>query len=71
MMKKLLFALFALLLLTGCRQGSNEADSKPPVKQMETAMDSIEKEDSIKAFFERMRRWEVLHGGMSCKESEK
>ena len=70
-MKKLLFALFALLLLTGCRQGSSEADSKPLVKQAETTMDSIEREDSIKAFFERMRRWEVLHGGMSCKESEK
>ena len=70
-MKKLIFGMLALLLLAGCRQGSSEADSKPPVKQAETAMDSIEREDSIKAFFERMRRWEVLYGGMSCKESEK
>lgn len=63
--------MLALLLLTGCQQGSSKADSKPPVKQPEALVDSIEKEDSMKAFFERMRRWEVLHGGMSRTESDK
>ena len=50
--------MLALLLLSGCQQGSSKADS--------TA-----REDSMKAFFERMRRWEVLHGGMSRTESDK
>ena len=63
--------MLALLLLSGCHQGSSEAYSKPPVKQPEALVDSIEKEDSMKAFFERMRRWEVLHGGMSRTESDK
>ena len=63
--------MLALLLLTGCHQGSSEAYSKPPVKQAETMVDSTEREDSMKAFFERMRRWEVLHGGISSWTSDK
>lgn len=29
------------------------------------------KKDTIEAFYERMRRWELLHGGMQQKESDK
>ena len=61
----------AVLLLSGCQQGSSKADSKPPDKQLEATVDSTEKEDSMKAFYERMRHWEVLHGGMSHRESDK
>ena len=61
----------AVLLLTGCCQGSSDTNSKPPVKQAETSVDSTEREDSMKAFFERLRRWEVLHGGISSRKGEK
>lgn len=28
-------------------------------------------EDTMEAFYEQMRRWELLHGGMRQKESDK
>ena len=74
-MKKLYFALLALLLL-GCQspKDQNKATSLDcfvPRNDGETAStDSLEK-DSIRKFYERMERWEVLHGGMSKWESDK
>ena len=72
-MKKLYFALLALLLL-GCQSPKDKATSLDcfvPRNDGETAStDSLEK-DSIRKFYERMERWEVLHGGMSRWESDK
>ena len=62
--------MLALLLLSGCRQGGSKADGKPAAKHAETIEDSTEK-DSVKAINEQMRRWHVLHGGMSRWESDK
>lgn len=64
-----------IFLLSGCRQGSREELPLTPSqrgngKQTEVKADSL-KEDSMKAFFERMRRWDALHGGMRQKESDK
>jgi hypothetical protein len=70
MIKKLLFAMLALLLLSGCRQGGSKADGKPAVKHAETTEDSTGN-DSIKAINEQMRHWDVLHGGMRQRESDK
>ena len=74
-MKKLIFALLALLLL-GC-QSSNDQDKAAssdcfvPRNDEETAsMDSLEK-DSIRKFYERMELWNALHGGRSKWESDK
>ena len=39
-------------------------------EQTEVKADSL-KEDSMKAFYERMRRWDALHGGMRQRESDK
>ena len=64
-MKKLLFALLALLLL-GCQSPKDKATSLDcfvPRNDGET--------DSIKEYYERMERWEMLHGGMSKWESDK
>ena len=74
-MKKLYFALLALLLL-GCQSPKNQnkatsLDCFVPRTDGETAStDSLEK-DSIRKFYERMERWKVLHGGMSMWESDK
>ena len=38
--------------------------------QKETVIDTTE-EDTMEAFYERMRRWKALHGGMSRQESDK
>ena len=43
---------------------------KENVEQTEIKPDSL-KEDSMKAFYERMRRWGALHGGMRQRESDK
>ena len=63
-------AALATLPLAGCQQGKHEEKKEPPAEQVSAQADSI-KEDSIKAFYERMRRWDVLHGGMRQRESEK
>ena len=74
-MKKLLFALLTLLLL-GC-QSSKDQDKAtsldcfvPRNDEGTASTDSLEK-DSIRKFYERMERWEMLHGGMSRWESDK
>jgi len=64
----------AALLLAGCQEGSRKEHTLPPQngkgEQTEIKADSL-KEDSMKAFFERMRRWDALHGGMRQRESDK
>ena len=63
-------AAFAALLLAGCQEGKLKADTTPSVEQTESMMDTTKK-DTMEAFYERMMRWRVLHGGMSRWESDK
>lgn len=67
-------AALAALLLTGCQEGHRKELSLPPSngqrEQTEIKADSL-KEDSMKVFYERMRRWDALHGGMRQRESDK
>lgn len=63
-------AALAALPLAGCRQGKHEEKKEPATEQVCVKADSM-KEDTMEAFYERMRRWEVLHGGMRQRESEK
>ena len=60
----------AALLLAGCQQKKHEVGTMPSAEQAKTEVDTT-KEDTIKAFYERMMRWKVLHGGMSRWESDK
>lgn len=65
-------AVITTLLLAGCQEGNKTRDPshKENVEQTEIKADSL-KEDSMKAFYERMRRWDALHGGMRQRESDK
>ncbi|MBR5630443.1 MAG: hypothetical protein IKW82_02250 [Bacteroidales bacterium] len=65
-------AIFVALLLAGCQEGNRKSgpSQKENVEQTEIKADSL-KEDSMKAFYERMRRWDALHGGMRQRESDK
>ena len=63
-------AALAALLLTGCHQKKHEVGTMPSAEQAKAEVDTT-KEDTIKAFYERMMRWRVLHGGMSKWESDK
>ena len=65
-------AALAALLLVGCQEGNRTRNpfQKENVEQTEIKPDSL-KEDSMKAFYERMRRWGALHGGMRQRESDK
>ena len=65
-------ALLAVMavLLAGCQEGKLKADTTPSVEQTESMMDTTKK-DTMEAFYERMRQWRVLHGGMSSWESDK
>ena len=76
-MKKALKALFlpaaaalAALPLAGCQQGKPEEKKEHATEQVCTKADST-KEDTMEAFYERMRRWDALHGGMRHRESDK
>ena len=60
----------AVLLLAECQEGKRKADTTPSVEQTESMMDTTMK-DTMEAFYERMRQWRVLHGGMSSWESDK
>ena len=66
-MKKLYFALLTLLLL-GC-QSSKDQDKATSLDCFVPRND--EGTDSLEEYYERMERWEVLHGGMSKWESDK
>ena len=62
-------AALAALLLAGCQNGSPPTQ-KVQEEHTEAQTDNL-KEDSMKVFYERMRQWRVLHGGMSRWESDK
>lgn len=63
-------AALAALLLAGCQQARQEGKKEPAIEQVIAKADST-KADSMKAFYERMRRWDALHGGMRQRESDK
>ncbi len=63
-------AALAALLLAGCQQARQEGKKEPAIEQVIAKADST-KEDTMEAFFERMRRWDALHGGMRQRESDK
>ena len=58
------------LLLAGCQQNDQKEPAKIPIQSGKELADSLKK-DSVEAFDEQMRRWHVLHGGMSRWESDK
>ena len=60
----------AALLLAGCQQSDQKEPAKIPIQSGKELADSLKK-DSVEAFDEQMRRWRVLHGGMSRWESDK
>ncbi len=60
----------AALLLAECQQNDQKEPAKIPIQSGNELVDSLKK-DSVEAFDEQMRRWHVLHGGMSRWESDK
>ena len=52
----------AALLLAGCHQKKHEVGTMTSVEQAKAEVDTT-KEDTIKAFYERMMRWKVLNRG--------
>ena len=63
-------AALAALLLAGCQQNDQKEPAKTLTQSGKEPADSPKK-DSVEAFDEQMRRWRVLHGGMSKWESDK
>ena len=75
-----LLVVMATLLLAGCRSGCEEDGITRPEKSSLgrvidspalTGTPSQRGTDSLKEYYERMERWEMLHGGMSRWESDK
>ena len=60
----------AALLLAGCQQSDQKEPTQTLIQSGKEPADSLKK-DSVEAFDEQMRRWRVLHGGMSRCESDK
>ncbi len=63
-------AALAALLLAGCQRSDQKEPAKTLTQSGKELADSLKK-DSVEAFNEQMRRWHVLHGGMSSWESDK
>ena len=63
-------AALAALLLAGCQQNDQKEPAKTAIQSGKEPADSLKK-DSVEAFDEQMRRWHVLHGGMSRWENDK
>ncbi len=63
-------AALAALLLAGCQRSDQKGPAKTAIQSGKEPADSLKK-DSVEAFNEQMRRWHVLHGGMSKWESDK
>ena len=63
-------AAMTALLLAGCQQNDQKEPAKTLTQSGKELADSLKK-DSVEAFDEQMRRWRVLHGGMSRWESDK
>jgi hypothetical protein len=62
-------AALAALPLAGCQQARQEEKKEPATEQVSAKADST-KEDTMEAFYERMRRWKALRW-MDHWESEK
>ena len=62
-------------LLVGCRNENNQGlPFTPSMKERDEKKDSqvdTSEEDTMKAFYERMRRWDALHGGTYHTKSDK
>lgn len=63
-------AALAALLLAGCQRSDQKEPTQTLIQCGKEPADSLKK-DSVEAFNEQMRRWHVLHGGMSRWESDK
>lgn len=68
-------AIAFVALLVGCRNENNHGlPFTPSMKERDEKKDSqvdTSEEDTMEAFYERMRRWDALHGGMRQRESDK
>jgi outer membrane murein-binding lipoprotein Lpp len=53
-------AVLAALPLAGCQQGKHEEKKEPATEQVCAKADSM-KEDTMEAFYERMRRYRALY----------
>lgn len=58
------------LAVAGCQQGRGKEGDKTPVKQEAVPADTLN-EDTMSDFIERMRNWEILHGGTYQTEMDK
>ena len=56
-------------LLAGCRSGCDP--NKATTLDCFVPRNDEGTEDSLREYYERMERWEMLHGGMSRWESDK
>ena len=65
-----LVSVVVILLLAGCQRSDQKEPTKTLTQSGKELADSLKK-DSVEAFDEQMRRWHVLHGGMSRWESDK
>ena len=65
-----LVSVVVILLLAGCQRSDQKGPAKTLTQSGKELADSLKK-DSVEAFDEQMRRWHVLHGGMSKWESDK
>ncbi len=59
-----------ILLLAGYQRSDQKGPAETAIQSGKEPADSLKK-DSVEAFDEQMRRWHVLHGGMSRWESDK
>ena len=57
------------MMVVGCEK-LPRPDGHPLIGGMDTTSQRG-KEDSLEEYYERMERWEMLHGGMSMWESDK
>ena len=57
-------AALAALLLAGCQRSDQKKPAQTLIHSGKDQTNSLKK-DSVEAFDEQMRRWHVLHGGMS------
>ena len=65
-----LVSVVVILLLAGCQRSDQKGPAETAIQSGKEPADSLKK-DSVEAFDEQMRRWHVLHGGMSRWESDK
>ena len=65
-----LVSVVVILLLASCQRSDQKGPAETAIQSGKEPADSLKK-DSVEAFNEQMRRWHVLHGGMSRWESDK